>query len=198
MTTTPTLGRLIVCAGAKGGQGTTTIAAAVALALTRDAATLLVDTTGDTLPLLGLPTAEITGRPVPAAAGLDVVTVDGAAAIDPPAIAEARRRGIHVVIDAGTTRLDLDDADHVLVVRNCYLALRRAVTVPPPFRAVVINEPNRALTVADVAAVLAAPSSRCRGTPPWPGPSTPACSPPASPAASPPLLARLVAVEVRS
>jgi hypothetical protein len=85
---------------------------------------------------------------------LDVVTLDDPTGVDAVEIAAARQRGRHVVIDAGTSRPDLADAEHILVVRNCYLALRRAVAMPPSDRVVVVSEPHRALTVADVTALL--------------------------------------------
>ena len=152
--------RLIVCTGAKGGQGTTTIAAAIALTLARDAWTVLIDTAGDALPILGCPgpcthrtLTDAVAHPVTVTRWLDVATTT--APIDRQALDAARERGWHVVIDAGTTPVDVDDAERVLVVRNCYLALRRVVWQPQrPDVAAVVIEPDWPLTATDVADIL--------------------------------------------
>jgi hypothetical protein len=62
-------------------------------------------------------------------------------------------------IDAGTVRAANDiDGHRIMVVRNCYLALRRAVAHPiRPDSVILVTEPGRALTVKDVEAVLPAP-----------------------------------------
>jgi len=63
-----------------------------------------------------------------------------------------------IVVDAGTGFVpdDVHDAadQTVLVTRPCYLSLRRAVHRRRPGQVAVIDEPDRALTVADVAQVL--------------------------------------------
>jgi hypothetical protein len=64
----------------------------------------------------------------------------------------------HVVIDAGTRTLVLAGAEHVLVVRNCYLALRRVVSSPPADRIALVVEPQRSLGVRDVVEVLGHPT----------------------------------------
>ena len=65
-----------------------------------------------------------------------------------------------VVVDAG-----LDPHEHrsavpavpVCIIRNCYLALRRAQCLPGPYdRIVVVEEPQRALSVRNVADALGA------------------------------------------
>lgn len=72
------------------------------------------------------------------------------------------------VIDCGTLPLDAPPdvpllaasaATHsLLVVRPCYLALRRALAAPVrPSRLVVINEPGRALDGRDVESILGVP-----------------------------------------
>lgn len=63
-------------------------------------------------------------------------------------------------LDAGTNPAasSLAADRRLLVVRNCYLALRRAVAHPVrPDGVVLVTEPGRALTATDVEAVLTAP-----------------------------------------
>jgi hypothetical protein len=73
-----------------------------------------------------------------------------------------------VVVDCGCAHESAADHDvravlagagaSVLVTRACYLALRRAVAGgPTPAGVVVVAEPGRALSVADVGSVLVAP-----------------------------------------
>jgi hypothetical protein len=73
-----------------------------------------------------------------------------------------------VVVDCGTFGIDavpevpLELAacatQSLLVVRPCYLALRRAQRAPiRPSRVIVVAEPGRALTAPDVEAVLGVP-----------------------------------------
>jgi hypothetical protein len=67
----------------------------------------------------------------------------------------------YVVIDAGTDYLpdDLRLAVHhiTLVIRPCYIALRRAAHQTRPTDVFAINEPERALTVKDIGHVLGVP-----------------------------------------
>ncbi|HKN40225.1 MAG TPA: hypothetical protein VJ622_00505 [Acidimicrobiia bacterium] len=82
------------------------------------------------------------------------------------ALAVALRDGGTVVLDAGTepapavgAAIEVADAA-LMVIRPCYLALRRAVADPRLERssgAVLVEEPGRALDAADVAAVLGVP-----------------------------------------
>jgi hypothetical protein len=127
--------RPIVCIGAKGG--------------------------GDTLAVFGTPTpirshtpaSEAIGEPV---AVTDTLTVTVTDRLDTLTFTRLHRDGWQVVIDAGTTAPDLPGALQLLVVRNCYLTLRRAVTHPTPVdAAVAVLEPRRALTHTDITAVLA-------------------------------------------
>ncbi len=66
-----------------------------------------------------------------------------------------------IIIDAGTTFVPealtqaLDQVS--MVVRPCYLSLRRASRLPRPTNVFVIKEENRALTVKDVGNVLGVP-----------------------------------------
>lgn len=75
-----------------------------------------------------------------------------------------------VVVDCGVVRDDTSPVDQVrgtlaaaathswLVTRACYLALRRAVQAPRlPSGIVVVREPGRALTSADIEQILAVP-----------------------------------------
>ena len=64
-----------------------------------------------------------------------------------------------VIIDTATHAPAWDrHADRtILVTRACYLALHRAVTQPRPTDVVLISEPGRALTTADIEAALGVP-----------------------------------------
>lgn len=66
-----------------------------------------------------------------------------------------------VIIDAGTTfvpeTLTAAVQNVTMVVRPCYLSLRRASRLPRPHNVFVIKEDNRALTVKDVGNVLGVP-----------------------------------------
>ena len=171
---------LTVCYSAKGGQGCTTVAAALALAR-RDSR--LIDTTGDAAAVLGLPEAPGPGicdllaadQPVEIAAierlaaHTSPVRIVGAGTITAAAVAEHRWVELAAILtadrgawflDAGTNLAAASvTADRtLLVIRNCYLALRRAVTHPVrPDGVVLVTESGRALNAADVEAVVAAP-----------------------------------------
>ncbi|HZQ79487.1 MAG TPA: hypothetical protein VFE55_19315 [Acidimicrobiia bacterium] len=108
---------------------------------------------------------------VPVAPGLSVLPrgsgdVEAATAEAGAALAVALRDGCTTVLDAGSGAAPaaaavVDVADVALVVlRPCYLALRRAVADPrlaASAGVVVVEEPGRALGVDDVAAVLGLP-----------------------------------------
>ena len=140
---------------AKGGQGTTVIAASVALTHAKTGRrTLLIDAAEhhDTYAALGFP------EPIEPNAVTEVVPNLDLVAIDPDACAEEfDTTGYEVaVIDFGQKRPTVGTA--TIVTRACYLALRRALAVTPaPDNAIVIAEPGRALDDADVAAVLGLP-----------------------------------------
>lgn len=83
-----------------------------------------------------------------------------------PVVLEGLRDHGEVVIDAGVVddaaaprAFAVGSADHsLLVLRPCYLALRRAVRVGiRPHGIVLVAEPGRALSAHDVASVLGAP-----------------------------------------
>lgn len=182
----------IVCWSVKGGSGTTVVATALSLVLARDSGALLVDLAGDVPATLGLPEpvgpgvtdwlsagpdigpAAIANLVLPAVGGVEVLPRGQTALVVDPttaprwealgaALADDER---HVVIDAGTTALPppglLDRSTNLLVLRPCYLALRRAAVSPTrPDGVVLVREPGRALSAADVEAVLGAPV-RCQ------------------------------------
>ena len=175
---------MFLCWSAKGGSGTTVVAASLALVLSQRTPTLLVDLAGDAPAALGV--AEPSGPGVTDwltssladAAAFDRLAVPANAdlALVPrglahPAIGadgwsrlaevlDAHDRG--VVVDAGTgvpPAALLERASHsLLVVRPCYLALRRAVTLGLRTTGVVlVTESQRALTARDVERALGAP-----------------------------------------
>jgi hypothetical protein len=169
-----------ICWSAKGGSGTTVVAAALALA--GRAESLLVDLDGELPAVLGLP--EPTGQGISdwlasdavAPAVLDLaLAVDrttslvprGTAGVDlasprwPELIAWLDARG-HVVIDAGTTpphsELVQPGVRSLLVTRGCYLALRRAVaSAARPHGIVLVAEPGRSLRRREVEQSIGAP-----------------------------------------
>ena len=173
---------MFLCWSAKGGSGTTVVAAALALVLTRRAPTLLVDLAGDAPAALGL--AEPSGPGV--VDWLASPTADGAAlhrlAIDATDALRVVPRGQgafgeqarwadlaaalaghgSAVVDAGTgappPALVAAATHNLLVTRPCYLSLRRAVASGvQPTGIVVVGEPGRALNAADIERALHAP-----------------------------------------
>jgi hypothetical protein len=179
---------LITCWSAKGGSGTTVVAASLAVLLARSApeGALFVDLTGDGAAVLGVaePLGPGIGEWLAAddvdAAGFErlAVPIDDSLALMPRGVLGgpvAAGRIIElgsilggssrpVVVDAG---LGIDDVSgtlatvaalSLLVLRPCYLALRRAVAAPfRPSGVVLVREPGRALTRRDVEAVLGVP-----------------------------------------
>ena len=171
---------LTVCYSVKGGQGCTTVAAGIALI---QPAAVLVDTLGDVPALLGSPEPSGSGvidllasdQPVTVAA-LERLRVDAGpvmfvprGADDAANVAASRWQELGEVLaadakawvlDAGTgpawPSVAVPDAHALLVVRNCYLALRRAVVSEVrPSGVVLVEDPDRALSRRDVADVLA-------------------------------------------
>ncbi|MGH9117141.1 MAG: hypothetical protein ACRD0A_04470 [Acidimicrobiales bacterium] len=133
---------------AKGGQGCTTTAVALALVVGRSRRVALVaHNPADVLAIAGQVPVDGTSS-TPLAAGATLV-------LDPPS-------GAPVVIhDAGPTLdtglLPAGTATY-LVTRPCFLALRAAVEHPVhPAGVIVIHEPGRAITAHDIEAVLDAP-----------------------------------------
>ena len=173
---------LITCWSSKGGSGTTVVAAALATLLAAEAGpALLVDLGGDLPAALGLaePAAGLTGwaegdplSAIDVDAGVGMRLVPRGAGPLPagigPALAAALAGQGSVVVDAGViggagpdaVALDLALAAtaSLLVLRPCFLALRRAVAAPlRPSGVVLVEEPERVLGAADVEAALGVP-----------------------------------------
>ena len=175
---------IITCWSVKGGSGTTVVAASLALLLGRrtEQGALLVDLAGDAPAVLGM--AEPTGPGVGDwldAPGHDLATLLQSAVEAAPfvrllpmgtrtlapgsplieALAHDERT---VIIDAGVLApgpsLDViaNATTSLLVLRPCYLALRRASLAPVrPSGVVLINEQGRALGRKDIESVLGVP-----------------------------------------
>ncbi len=176
---------MFLCWSAKGGSGTTVVAAALALVLSQRHPALLVDLGGDSPAALGLPDpqgpgiAEWFASATADAAALSRLGVDatealqlvprGVAALPFPDDPQWARlvdamseTGLTVIVDSGTGAPPaalLGAATHsLLVTRPCYLSLRRAVaTGLHPTGIVLIDEPGRALTARDVERSLGSP-----------------------------------------
>lgn len=174
---------MIVCWSAKGGSGTTVVAASLALLIARSAPTLLIDTAGDIPAALGV--AEPSGpgvldwlsSPVADVESLHRLGVHAAPSLHvvargsggPVTSEQWARLGAVTKVAEPCTVIDLGTstpspelahaAEHsLLVVRPCYLALRRAVECGhTPTGVVVVAEPGRALHAADVARAVGAP-----------------------------------------
>lgn len=177
---------LIACWSVKGGCGTTVVAAALGLVLasaTPRGATL-VDLGGDLPAALGVPDSEGAGvgewlaadadatpdalrrLAVEAAPGLRLVP-RGKGPLRPAAgerLAAALLGEGHVVVDCGLAGaepgLELAAAAglSLLVLRPCYLALRRALAAPVrPSGVVLVQEQGRSLGRRDVEDVLGVP-----------------------------------------
>lgn len=185
---------LVSCWSVKGGSGTTVVSAALALAAAGAGHdVLLVDLAGDLPAALG--TAEPDGPgladwlgagsgvggdalarlEVVAAANLTLLPLGG---VLPDAASRAEELasllsvdGRIVVADCGSTASPTSMALaggaglSLLVVRPCYLALRRALKAPVEASGVVlVGEPQRSLQQADVEDVL---GLRVRAAIPW-------------------------------
>jgi hypothetical protein len=170
---------LTVCFAAKGGSGTTVVAAA--LATTGVGMTVLVDLAGDLPAVLGLdepdgpgvgdwlvsdaPAGQLDALAIRTGEHLRLVPtgrrIDAASARWAELCAWAGEHA-HVIVDAGTgeppAALAAAADRLVLVTRPCYLGLRAAVRLRARATcAVLIAEPGRALSAADVAASIGAP-----------------------------------------
>ena len=173
---------ITICWAAKGGSGTTVVAAA--LALSTRTPTLLVDLAGDLPTVLGLADPDGPGVHdwVRSDAHTDRLThleatVDASVSLLPAGRADASseqpsRWGAlaehlaldarHVVVDAGTGEpapgLHRVAAHRWLVTRACYLALRAAARQTcRPTGVVLLDEPGRALRRSDIEATIGAP-----------------------------------------
>lgn len=181
---------LVTCWSVKGGSGTTVVAVALAVLLSRRLAegALLVDAGGDVGCALGLPEhgapglADWLGAPpdvgadalsrllVPAGPGGPPLTVlpRGSASLPvPPSGASRLLEAVAdrpvVVVDAGppspfAVELAAASTVSLLVIRPCYLALRRALAAPVrPSGVIVVEEDKRSLDAADIEDVLGVP-----------------------------------------
>ncbi len=187
---------MYLCWSAKGGSGTTVIAAALGLVLSHHRPTLLVDLGGDAPAALGMaeppgpgvhewlasPTADADALhrlAVPASDALMVVPCGAGDQASGQAGGQAgvgsrwaqlagalaslsTARDTEVVVDAGSGVPPpelLATAQHrLLVIRPCYLALRRAIAQGAPATGVVlVQEPGRALSARDVSRTLGVP-----------------------------------------
>ena len=175
---------LTVCWAAKGGSGATVVACALALinAQRRDA--WLIDVAGDAPAALGIAEpggpgvldwiASTTAAPaaiealgVTAANDLRVVPRGAAApSVDHLRWTELGRflagRPSPTIVDAGTAPVPAGllatAQERLLIIRPCYLALRRAAaSTLEPTGVVVLHEPGRALRAQDVAYAVHAP-----------------------------------------
>ncbi|MFV1990414.1 MAG: hypothetical protein ACC652_06705 [Acidimicrobiales bacterium] len=168
---------------AKGGSGASVVAAAAALA--SESETLLVDLCGDQPAILAQPEDEL-GITDWLDAGVDAapdalrrletsvtprlsllrfgtnkhITADRIELLA-SLLAQDQR---NVIVDAGTEASELSSllceaaTESLLVLRPCYLALRRAKQHPRRATAVVlVSEPGRTLRAKDVSAVLGLP-----------------------------------------
>ncbi len=178
---------LIACWSPKGGSGTTVVSAALSLILaSTKGAALLVDLAGDVPAALGIPEPDgpglsdwlAAGSEVPddalsrleldAAPGLRLLArgstgsaVSGrpqalAAALTVerrPVVADCGRAedGVALAVAAGATV-------SLLVLRPCYLALRRALAAPlRPTGVILVGEEGRSLGRRDIEEVLGVP-----------------------------------------
>lgn len=165
----------IIVAGAKGGQGTTTVAASIAVTVAATGRRIaLIDTGGDA--------ASILDRPSPPRSDGDLAeaikqaeAVDGIELVHVPherldadssdVVSALSACGATVVIDAGTDSAVVHRFDDVrprprrlLVVRPCYIAVTRAASVPyTPDHVVLVRERLRSLTQHDIERALALP-----------------------------------------
>jgi hypothetical protein len=171
---------ITVCWSAKGGSGTTVVAATLALASPNDS--LLIDLDGDLPAALGLSEpggqgiADWLASDAPPGALADLaISVNrstqlvprGTTAVDRHASrwselgAWLAERPYAVVVDAATGEPPNPFGDagrFLLVTRACYLALRRAAAMPwRPDGVVLVAEPGRGLRAPDVARAAGAP-----------------------------------------
>ena len=168
----------VICRSPKGGVGTSVVAAALALRRAHAGhPTVLVDLAGDQPDLLGVAPSSSLGIgdwaagsddvPVEALTALEVEVGGGLSLLPRGSVSSSDRLGVaaavlgaghrSVVIDAGITARPAwapPDAVDVVVLRACYLGVRRAGRLAAGTRLVLLEEPGRALRVADVEAAL--------------------------------------------
>ncbi len=179
---------LVACWSAKGGSGTTVVSVALAVLLARSSPSgaLLADLDGDVPAVLGLADPPgpglgewlTSGETVPADA-LSRLEIDGPGGLrvlptgltggSPPRRAEVLAAVLAadprpVVADCGSSPSDSALAvaaaasASLLVLRPCYLSLRRALQAPlRPSGIILVSEPGRSLGRRDVEDVLGVP-----------------------------------------
>jgi hypothetical protein len=164
---------IVVCRSVKGGSGTTVTSAALGLLLATRyrGGGFIVDLNGDLPAALGL-VEPSTDSPHDVNASLQLLPRSGTRSTVPHVVNwaalanEVAQLNAPVVVDAGTLNVGRELLDvattSLLIIRPCYLALRRAshVMYRDDFRAdgvVVVKEEGRALTPKDVSAVLRLP-----------------------------------------
>ncbi len=172
-----------LCWSPKGGSGTTVVAAALAIVASRNGPTMLVDLGGDSAAALGtvMPEGPGVGEWLATSAapadrlwqlahqcGPDLQLIHpgvlpaGAEFTELAAerlAAAAAAASQHVIIDAGPRHpadvLHRCAERSLLVIRPCYLALRRAVAIGPDASGViVVTEPGRCLSKLDIERAL--------------------------------------------
>lgn len=168
---------LIACWSVKGGSGTTVVAASLGLVLARrPGGATIVDLAGDVAAALGVSPvgpnpvawsadADLRAAATEVAPGLRLLALPPGADAAAGERLAARLEGPHpVVVDCGSvvTPAGVSVAAvasvSLLVIRPCYLALRRALDAPVrPSGVVVVDEPGRSLTGHDVSEVLGVP-----------------------------------------
>jgi MinD-like ATPase involved in chromosome partitioning or flagellar assembly len=178
---------LVACWSVKGGVGTTTVAAALALRLAAEAAggVVLADLAGDAPAVLGLPEPSSPGLagwlaagaqvPADALARIEIEVAPGLGLLPrgPGHLYPARAGVLATLFDRGprTVVADCGRADgaavvaviglarqSLLVTRPCYMALRRAMAAPvQPTGIVLVDEPGRALSGDDLHGALNVP-----------------------------------------
>ena len=177
---------LIACWSVKGGSGTTVVSTALALLLGRSSPSgaLLVDLAGDVPGALGMPEPDGPGvtdwlasraadresverLATDAAPGLRVVARGQSPVPDGGGerLAAALAGAGPTVVDCGTVcgggvgmAVAASATASLLVLRPCYLGLRRALAAPVrPSGVIVVAEAGRALRATDVGEVLGVP-----------------------------------------
>jgi MinD-like ATPase involved in chromosome partitioning or flagellar assembly len=175
---------LTLCWSAKGGSGTTSVAAALALA--NDRPTLLVDLAGDLAAALGLPDSDLpqlsdwmaSSAPADRLVNIERLVVRDLTLLPTPEPLDRSSPAVRwatlatflrttcrerdVIVDVGTgappAPLSASAERSFLVTRPCYLSLRRAVRMAVrPTGVVLVEEPGRALSARDVESALGVP-----------------------------------------
>ncbi len=171
---------LTVCWSAKGGSGTTVVAAALALGSSIDS--LLIDLDGELPAALGVPEpcgqglSDWFASDAPERSVLDLAsTIGRTTRLVPRGPATIPRESarwpalrtflatspLEVIVDAGCgappAALLAEPARGLLVTRACYLSLLRASRLPRPDGVVLVEEPGRSLTASDVSRAIGAP-----------------------------------------